>query len=184
MFDHNVFKAVNAIKPSQRNELEITDAIQWLIDNGYSVMPHIHTGWWIDTGKPTDILEANACVLDALKPSIAPDAVIENSEIDRRVSIEAGARVVNSTIHGPAIIGEQSVIENAYIGPYTSIYHHVTVRNCDIERCIVLEHATISSLPARLYNSLIGRNASVTRALRKPQAITMNLADHSSVWLV
>jgi glucose-1-phosphate thymidylyltransferase len=184
MFDANIFKAVNAIQPSLRNELEITDAIQWLIDHGYSVMPHVHEGWWIDTGKATDMLEANANLLDELKPSIAPDAHLEGSEIDRRVTIEAGARIVNSILHGPTIIGEHAVIENAYIGPYTSIYHHVIVQNCEIERCIVLEHAEIVDLDERLDSSLIGRNASIKRKQRKPRTITMNLADHSSVWLV
>ncbi|MCC6616674.1 MAG: glucose-1-phosphate thymidylyltransferase [Anaerolineae bacterium] len=184
MFDASVFKAVNAIQPSARNELEITDAIQWLIDHGYSVMPHVHEGWWIDTGKATDMLEANANLLDELKPSIAPDAHLENSDIDRRVTIEAGAHVVNSIIHGPTIIGEHTIIENAYIGPYTSIYHHVTVQNCEIERCIVLEHAEIMDLDERLDSSLIGRNVSLKRKQRKPRTITMNLADHSSVWLV
>jgi glucose-1-phosphate thymidylyltransferase len=184
MFDHHIFEAVNAIKPSWRNELEITDAIQWLIDHGYRVMPHVHQGWWIDTGKPTDMLEANACVLDELTPHIADSATIENSEVDRRVIIEAGARIINSVIHGPAIIGEQTLIEDSYIGPYTSIYHHVIVHNSEIERSIVLEHATITDLDARLHGSLIGRNASVSRKPRKPRALTMNLADHSNVWLV
>ncbi|MCA9911132.1 MAG: glucose-1-phosphate thymidylyltransferase, partial [Anaerolineae bacterium] len=184
MFDANIFKAVNAIQPSWRNELEITDAIQWLIDHGYTVMPHVHEGWWIDTGKPTDMLDANANLLDELKPHIDATAVIEDSEVDRRVTVEAGARIINSIVHGPTIIGEHTVIENAYVGPYTSIYHHVQVQNCEIERCIVLEHAEIRDLDARLGNSLIGRNASIKRKQRKPSTITMNLADHSSVWLV
>lgn len=184
MFDHHIFEAVHAIQPSWRNELEITDAIQWLIDHGYSVMPHVHEGWWIDTGKPTDMLDANANVLEERPPTIAESAVIENSEIDRRVTLESGARIINSTIHGPTIIGENAVIENSYIGPYTSIYHHVTVQNCEIERSIVLEHATIADLDARLHGSLIGRNATVTRKPSKPRALTMNLADHSNVWLV
>jgi glucose-1-phosphate thymidylyltransferase len=184
MFDAHIFEAVHAIQPSRRNELEITDAIQWMIDHGYTVMPHIHEGWWIDTGKATDMLEANANVLEELPARIAPSAVIENAIIDQRVTLEAGARVINSTIYGPAIIGEHTTIENSYIGPYTSIYHHVTVRNCEIERSIVLEQTTVSDLDARLHGSLIGRNVTVTRNPRKPRALTLNLADHSDVWLV
>jgi len=184
MFDKYIFEAVNAIKPSWRGELEITDAIQWLIDHGYTVSPHVHRGWWIDTGKPIDMLEANASVLDELEPAIASDAVIEGSEIDRRVTIQSGARIINSVIHGPTIIGEHSVIENSYIGPYTSIYHHVTVTGCEIERSIVLEQASITHLPSRLYGSLIGRKVLLTRKDARPHALTMNLADHSSVYVV
>jgi glucose-1-phosphate thymidylyltransferase len=184
MFDHHVFEAVNSIQPSWRGELEITDAIQWLIDHGYTVSPHVHRGWWIDTGKPIDMLEANASVLDELEPAIASDAVIEGSEIDRRVTIQNGARIINSVIHGPTIIGEHSVIENSYIGPYTSIYHHVTVTGCEIERSIVLEQASITHLPSRLYGSLIGRKVLLTRKDARPHALTMNLADHSSVYVV
>jgi glucose-1-phosphate thymidylyltransferase len=184
MFDAHIFEAVNAIPKSKRGELEITDAIQWLIDHGYTVSPHVHDGWWIDTGKPIDMLEANASVLEELTPTIAPDAIIENSNIDRRVTIESGARIINSTIRGPTIIGRGTLIEDSYIAPYTSIYHGVTVKNCEIERCIVLENSTIRDLGARLYGSLIGRNATIGRKDSKPRTLTMNLGDHSSVWIV
>jgi glucose-1-phosphate thymidylyltransferase len=181
MFDSNIFAAVNAIKPSKRGEYEITDAIQWLIDNGYRVYPHVHQGWYFDTGKPIDMLDANAAVLEELKPGIAPDAVIENSEIDGRVTVQAGAKILNSVIRGPAIIGEGTVIEQSYIGPFTSIYHHVTVTNCEIERSIVLEESTIADLPARLQDSLIGRRVILTRNNTKPRALKMNLGDNSVV---
>ncbi|MFN8526993.1 MAG: glucose-1-phosphate thymidylyltransferase [Anaerolineae bacterium] len=184
MFDSHIFEAVNSIQRSKRGELEITDAIQWLIDHGYVVSPHVHKGWWIDTGKPIDMLEANASVLDEIVPSFAPDVIIENSEVDRRVTLEAGARIINSTIHGPAIIGRNTVIEDSYIGPYTSIYHDVTVKNCEIERSIVLEKSTICDLGVRLFGSLIGRSATIGRKDEKPRSITMNLGDHSSVWIV
>lgn len=184
MFDHHIFEAVHAIQPSWRNELEITDAIQWLIDHGYSVSPHVHQGWWIDTGKPTDMLEANCYVLDEIEPHIAPDAIIEASEVDRRVTVEAGAKIVNSIVHGPTIIGENTVIENSYIGPYTSIYHHVTVRNCEIERSIVLEHSSICDLDVRLHGCLIGRNVSVQHKVERPKTLTMNLGDYSNVWMI
>jgi glucose-1-phosphate thymidylyltransferase len=184
MFDHHIFEAVNAIKPSWRNEYEITDAIQWLIENGYTVRPHVHTGWWIDTGKMADMLEANSLMLDEITPSIAADVVIENSEVDRRVTVERGARIVNSVIHGPAIIGEDTLIEDAYVGPYTSIYHHVTLLRCEIERSIVLESSSITDVNVRLHGCLIGRDVTIQRKDEKPRALTLNLGDHSSVWMV
>ncbi|MDX2162750.1 MAG: glucose-1-phosphate thymidylyltransferase [bacterium] len=184
MFDPHIFEAVNSIQKSARGELEITDAIQWLIEQGYTVSPHIHRGWWIDTGKPIDMLEANASVLDEIEPFVSPQAEIVNSEIDRRVTVEAGARIVNSTVHGPAIIGRGTVIENSYIGPYTSIYDEVTVKACEIERCIVLERSHIEALGVRLYGSLIGRNVTLRHKDTLPRALTLNLGDHSSVWIV
>lgn len=184
LFQPAIFDSIRRIKPSWRNELEITDAIQWLIDRGYVVSPHVHQGWWIDTGKPTDMLEANCYVLDEIKPHIAPDAVIENSEVDARVTVEAGARIINSIVHGPTIIGENCVIENSYVGPYTSIYHHVTVSNCEIDRSIILEHCTLRDLDVRLYGSLIGRNVTLQHKDEKPRTLSMNLGDYSSVWMV
>jgi glucose-1-phosphate thymidylyltransferase len=184
MFDQNIFEAVNSIRPSWRNEYEITDAIQWLIDHSFVVRPHVHKGWWIDTGKMEDMLEANNLVLDELEPSIAPDAVIENSILDRRVTVERGARIVNSVIHGPAIIGEDTVIEDAYVGPYTSIYHHTALQRCEIERSIVLENSAIRDLNVRLHGCLIGRDVTVQRRDQKPRALTLSLGDHSTVWMV
>jgi glucose-1-phosphate thymidylyltransferase len=184
MFDHHVFEAVEAIQPSGRGELEITDAIQWLVDHGYRVMPHVHRGWWIDTGKPIDMLEANSCVLDEITPAIALDAIIEGSEVDRRVTIEAGARIINSIVRGPTIIGEGTLIENSYVGPYTSIYHHVTVQQCEIERSIVLENSALCDIDVRIHDSLIGRSASIRRKETKPRSVTMNLGDHSNVWMI
>lgn len=184
MFDSNVFKAADSIKPSARGELEITDAIQWLVTEGYRVFPYVHRGWWIDTGKPMDMLEANSRVLEELTPSISRDTVIENSQIDPRVTVEKGARIVNSVVRGPAIIGEYCVLENCYVGPFTSIYHHVTVENCEIERSIVLEHSTIRNLETRLQDSLIGRHATVQSNNDKPRTLKMNLGDHSSLWIV
>ncbi len=184
MFDQHIHEAVSSIQPSARGEYEITDAIQWLIDHGYNVQAHVHDGWWIDTGKAPDMIAANTHVLDELIPTIAPDAVIENSYIDPRVTVESGAHISNSTIHGPSIIGAHTVIENAYVGPFTSIYHHVTLRGCEIERSIVLEHSQIIDLAARLHGCLIGRDVLVTRKTEKPRTLTLNLGDHSSVWMV
>lgn len=185
MFDHHIFEAVHAIKPSARGEYEITDAIQWLIsEGGYRVFPHIHKGWWIDTGKAPDMLEANSLVLEELTPTISPDSQISDSQVDSRVTVERGARILNSVVRGPAIIGEDSVIENSYVGPFTSIYHHVTVQNCEIERSIVLEYSTLCDLSVRLQDSLIGRNVTFIRGDQRPRALKVQLGDHSNVWMV
>jgi len=184
MFDPHIWEAVNSIKPSNRGELEITDAIQWLVNAGLRVFPHVHKGWWIDTGKPTDMLEANSLVLEELVPGVAADAIVENSQIDRRVTVEKGAKIINSVVRGPTIIGENTVIENSYIGPFTSIYHHVTIRNCEIERSIVLEHSTIADLGTRMQDSLVGRHAVVCRNDEKPKSLKMNIGDHSNLWVV
>lgn len=181
MFDKHVFEAVNAIQPSKRGEYEITDAIQWLIDNGRSVHPYVHPGWWFDTGNPIDMLVANSAVLDEIPPTVAPDAEIVNSVVDTRVIVQAGAKIINSTVRGPTIIGEHTVIEDSYVGPFTSIYHHVTVKNCEIERSIILEETTVTNLPARLQDSLIGRKVTLTRNESKPNAYKMNLGDNSVV---
>jgi glucose-1-phosphate thymidylyltransferase len=182
MFDQHVFEAVNAIKPSWRNELEITDAIQWLVTNKYRVFPYVHKGWWIDTGKPTDMLEANARVLQELTPGIV-GTVDAESVVDARVIVEEGAQIINSVIRGPAIIGERTRIENSYIGPFTSVYHDVQIINSELERSIVLDHSHIENVGERIQDSLIGRYVNVKRSTRKPRALKMNLGDHSRIWI-
>ena len=182
MFDANVFKAVNAIQPSGRGELEITDAIQWLVTAGYSVFPYIHKGWWVDTGKPIDMLEANSLVLDELIPSIH-GTVDAESTVDSRVTIGAGAQIINSVVRGPTIIGENTRIVNSYVGPFTSIHHDCVVENAEIERSIVLEHARIADVPARIQDSLIGRRATISRATSRPAAYKLTLGDYSAVGL-
>jgi len=184
MFDHHVFDAVDAIRPSARGEYEITDAIQWLIDQDYTVFPHIHRGWWIDTGKPTDMLEANSHVLEEIVPCVAESAEIDaRSTVDSRVTVQEGARIVNSILRGPTVIGQDTLIENSYIGPFTSIYHSCQIRNCEIERSIILENSRVFDIDRTLRDSLIGRNAAVKRSAVKPSGIKMNLGDHSTLWV-
>lgn len=180
MFDHHILQAVEEIRPSFRGELEITDAIQWLIDHGHRVFPYVHAGWWIDTGKKDDMLEANRLVLEELESDIR-GYIDRDSHITGRVVIEAGAEVINSTIRGPAIIGEHTRIVNAYIGPFTSIYHHCVVENSEIEHSIILEHSTVRDLPHRLEESLVGRNVEIARSALKPRAYRLMLGDNSSV---
>jgi len=183
MFDHHVFEAVNAIKPSARGEYEITDAIQWLIDHNYRVFPHVHNGWWIDTGKAVDMLTANDYVLDELQHAVSSDAKVIDSQIDSRVTVETGAEIINSIVRGPTIIGANTVVKDSYIGPFTSIYHNVEIENCEVEHSIVLEHSKVQNLDVRLQDSLIGRHAKLIKETRKPRSLKMNLGDHSTVWI-
>lgn len=180
MFDQHIWEAVEAIRPSARGELEITDAIQWLVGHQYRVYPYIHQGWWIDTGKKDDMLEANRLILEEMEPRVE-GYVDRGSQLIGKVIIEAGAEVINSTIRGPAIIGEQTRIVNAYVGPFTAIYHHCLIEESEIEHSIVLEHSTVRGLPHRLEDSLIGRNVEVSRSALKPRAYRLMLGDNSSV---
>jgi glucose-1-phosphate thymidylyltransferase len=182
MFDRHVFEAVKAIRPSARGELEITDAIQWLIDHGRTVIPHIISGWWKDTGKLEDILEANRIILDTIDRRV--DGDVEASEILGKVVVEAGAKIVHSTIRGPAIIGREAMIEHAYIGPFTSVGDRARVRGSEVEHSIILEGAAITDIGGRIESSLIGRNVSIYRTESKPRSYNLMLGDRSQVGLV
>jgi glucose-1-phosphate thymidylyltransferase len=180
MFNEHVWEAVNAIKPSWRGELEITDAIQYLVDKGYNVHPYVHRGWWIDTGEPGEMLEANDLVLDEIEHQIE-GYIDRESQVNGKVTIGKGAEIINSRIRGPAIIGEDTRLVNAYVGPFTSIYHHVLIEGSEIEHSIVLEHSQIIDIPYRIEDSLIGRHSVITRSPIKPKALKMTLGDHSNV---
>ena len=182
MFDATIFQAAKAIKPSGRGELEITDAIQWLIDTGHTVRPHVISGWWKDTGKLEDMLEANRIILDTLVPR--NEGTVTDSELLGKVVVEAGARIVGSTVRGPAIVGKGAVIENAYVGPFTSIGDGVIVRESEVEHSILLEGSRIVDVGGRIESSLIGRNAAIYRTQTKPRSFTFMLGDRSEVGLV
>jgi glucose-1-phosphate thymidylyltransferase len=182
MFDDHVFDAARAIRPSGRGELEITDAIQYLIDVGLAVRPHVIDGWWKDTGKIEDLLDANRILLDTLDPRV--DGLVEDSEVTGRVVIERGARVVRSVVRGPAIIGRDALIENAYVGPFTAVGDGVSIRGSEIEHSIVLEGSSVTDVGVRIESSLLGRNARVYRAATKPRAYNLMLGDRSQVGLV
>jgi len=183
MFDHHIHQAVSEITPSWRGELEITDAIQWLVERDYKVFPYIHRGWWIDTGEANEMLEANSRVLEELTPEIE-GYVDRDSEVDSRVTIQQGAEIINSVVRGPSIIGERTRIVNSYVGPFTSIYHDVEIENSEIERSIVLEESCIRDIPARIQDSLIGRQVSLKRSPIKPKAYKLTLGDHSQVGIL
>ncbi len=180
LFDHSIFKAVNEIQPSFRNELEITDAIQYLIDHNYKVDSHIIDGWWKDTGKPEDVLEANRMMLEFIE-GVIDGKVDQSSGVTGRVVIGDGASVINSVIRGPVVIASGSRIENAYIGPFTAISRNVTIRNSEIENSIVLEGTEIIDIPVRIDNSLIGKNAKLNRVVDKPKALNFVIGDNSRV---
>jgi len=179
MFDKHIFKAVNSIKPSWRNELEITDAIQYLIDHKFTVRPHIITGWWKDTGKLEDILEANRIILDDLKSGIK-GKVDKESQLSGKIRIEKGAEIKNSVIRGPVIVGENSRIVNSYIGPFTSIYFKVTIENSEIEHSIILENSNIRGIK-RIEDSLVGQNVEILKSDAKPSAYRIMVGDSSRV---
>jgi glucose-1-phosphate thymidylyltransferase len=154
-----------------------------LVDHDYQVLPYVHKGWWIDTGAPGDMLDANRLVLDSLEPKVE-GYVDRDSKLIGKVSVQHGAEVIGSVIRGPAIIGVESSVVNSYIGPFTSIYHHVTVEKSEIEHSIVLEHSRIIDIPQRIESSLIGRHVEIVRSPLLPKAYKMTLGDHSRVGLL
>jgi glucose-1-phosphate thymidylyltransferase len=183
MFDKSVFDAVNAIQPSRRGELEITDAIQYLLEKDYLVQHYVHDGWWFDTGKVEDLLDVNRCVLETFEARIEGSVDME-SKIYGRVIVEAGAEIVGSVIRGPAIIGERTKVVNSYVGPFSSIYHDCLVQCSEVEHSIVMEHCRLLDLPHRLEDSLIGRNVELALSPVKPKAYKFTLGDNSKVGLL
>jgi glucose-1-phosphate thymidylyltransferase len=180
MFSPAVFDSVKRIKPSFRNELEITDAIQDLIDRGLDVRPHLVDGWWKDTGKLEDMLEANRLILDTIVRRV-DGCVDAESRVEGKVLIEAGAIVERSVIRGPVVIGAGARIVQAYVGPFTSIGSGTEIRNSEIEHSIVLEGCIISDIANRVEDSLIGRNVKIHRLPVKPSAYRFMLGDNSEV---
>jgi glucose-1-phosphate thymidylyltransferase len=180
MFDAHIFEAVKAIKPSWRNELEITDAIQYLVEHGYEVQPHLVTGWWKDTGKIEDILEANRLILESISGS-NQGKVDETSRINGQVVLEKGVVVKNSIIRGPAIIGENSEIIDSYIGPSTSIQNDCKIIQTEIEHSIVLEKSEIIEVGSRIDESLIGREVKIFKCPPKPSVYRFMVGDKSEI---
>ena len=180
MFGPEVFESVKRITPSFRNELEITDAIQDLIDRGLTVRPHLVEGWWKDTGKLDDMLEANRLILETMERRIE-GSVDTKSRVEGQGAIEAGAEIIGSVSRGPAIIGANARIEHAYVGPFTSIMNDVEIRESELEHSIVLEGSVLSDLASRVIDSLIGRNVRIIRQPVKPSAYRFMLGDNSEV---
>ena len=179
LFDRTINTAVRSIEPSARGELEITDAIQWLIDNGARVRCELLTGWWIDTGKLTPLLEANRLLLETIDTAVEGD-VDESSVIDGRVRIGPGAVIRNSTVRGPVAIGAGTVVVGRVIGPFSAIGDNCEVRNSEVEHSVVMEGSAICDIP-RLEDSLIGREARVTRTNVRPRALRLMVGDHCQI---
>ena len=179
MFDPNVHAACDGIEPSWRGELEITDAIQGLIDEGRSVEAHVVTGWWKDTGHVEDMLEANRLILDALVDDRRGTVV--DSRIDGRVAIGEGALLERCHVRGPAVIGPRAIVRDAYIGPYTAISEDAVVERAELEHAIIMERSRVEGIDARLEDSLIGADVVITRSHGKPQAHRITVGDRARI---
>lgn len=180
IFSKKIHKAIERIKPSFRGELEITDAIQELINMGYVVKSEILNGWWLDTGKKDDLLQANTIVLDEYIRKDLKGSIDSHSEIVGRVCVEKNAIVKNSRIRGPVIIREGSEIINSFIGPHTSVGNHVKIIDSVVEHSVVLDNALVSGIE-RLEDSLIGKNTKVIRNNSFHKALRLMVGDDSTV---
>jgi glucose-1-phosphate thymidylyltransferase len=179
LFDRHIHDAVEAIEPSARGELEITDAIQWLIDGEHRVRSEILTGWWIDTGKLTPLLEANRLLLETIESRVE-GAVDDASFLDGRVVVEAGAEIINSTIRGPVVIGAGTTVRESFIGPFSAIGTDCLVEHSEVEHSVVMNSSKIIGVP-RLEDSLIGSDTIVTRSRKKPRAVRLMVGDNCRI---
>lgn len=186
MFQPDIFEAIEHIEPSWRNEYEITDAIQWLIEHDRLVIPYVVDGWWIDAGQPESIVLANQLVMEQLPYSeIALDdpRIQGDSSVGHRVILGESVQIIDSVIRGPAVIGDNTVIRNAYIGPYTSVANDVVIENSEIEDSIVMCCSVIKNIQGRIDSSLIADNTQVIHAEGKPKTHRFVLAENSTVQL-
>ncbi|MFU8841996.1 MAG: sugar phosphate nucleotidyltransferase, partial [Nitriliruptoraceae bacterium] len=179
LFTPAILDAARRIAPSWRGELEITDAIQHLLDEGHSVRSTIIDGWWLDTGKKDELLDANRIVLGDLTARIDGE-VDADSQVVGAVVVEAGARLVRSQVRGPAIIGAGTVLEDAYVGPFTSIGDDCHLARTEIEYSVVMNGCTVTDIP-RIEGSLLGREVTIRPADRRPAATKFLLGDHCQV---
>jgi glucose-1-phosphate thymidylyltransferase len=179
MFTAAVHDAARAIEPSRRGELEITDAIQHLVDRGLRVEPHVVKGWWKDTGRLEDMLAANRLVLDTIERRVEGELI--DSQVDGRVVVERGARLEHSSVRGPAIIGAQASLTNSYVGPYTAIGEGCVIVNAEVEHSILLARSSVCDLAGRMESSLLGRNVRIARDDRQPRAYRFLVGDNSEI---
>jgi glucose-1-phosphate thymidylyltransferase len=179
MFAPAIFGAARSIEPSARGELEITDAIQALIDDGSRVEPHVVRGWWKDTGRLEDMLEANRLVLEDLESRVEGELI--ESRVEGRVVVERGATLERTLVRGPAVIGAGSRIVDAYVGPYTAIGGGVTITGSEIEHSIVLEGSQIRDLHARMEASLLGKNVALRRSSGMPKTLRFLVGDNADI---
>ena len=182
MFTPAIFDAARSIEPSGRGELEITDAIQTLVDRGLRVDPHIVHGWWKDTGQVRDMLEANRLILDDLDERVEGELV--DSRVEGRVVIEQGARLENTTVRGPAMIGAGAQLVDAYIGPYTAIGENVRIEHAELEHSIVMSGSRISHVGHRIEASLIGKDVTIARGPAQPKAYRFVVGDSADIQII
>jgi glucose-1-phosphate thymidylyltransferase len=182
MFTPTVHQAARAIEPSGRGELEITDAIQHLVDKGSRVEPHIVKGWWKDTGRLDDMLAANRLVLDTIENRVEGELI--DSQVDGRVVVEAGARLERSTVRGPAIIGAGARLTDCYVGPYTAVGERCEIENAEVEHSILLSGAVVRDLEGRMESSLLGRNVTIQRGDGQPRAFRFMVGDNSEIGIL
>jgi len=180
MFTPGIHEAARAIEPSGRGELEITDAIQHLVDAGRRVEPHVVRGWWKDTGRLDDMLEANRLILEAIEPRVEGE-LDDASQVEGRVVIEAGARLERVTVRGPAIIGAGARLRDCYIGPYTAIAEDCVIEGAEVEHSILLAGSSVRGLEGRMESSLLGKNVHVGRDERQPRAYRFMVGDNSTI---
>ena len=183
LFTPAIFDAARSLEPSWRGEYEITEAIQKLIDDGKAVRSEVVRGWWKDTGQLADMLEANRLVLEELESGIEGE-VDEASRVEGRVTLAPGAQLIRSVVRGPAVIGAGAKIEDAYIGPYTSIGEGVEITRCEVEHSIILGGSVVSDLGTRMEASLLGRNVKVTRSDGPPRTLRMLAGDNCEIEIV
>jgi glucose-1-phosphate thymidylyltransferase len=184
LFNKNIHKAIDEIQPSKRGELEITDAIQRLIATNYHVDSHILQSWWLDTGKKDDMLEANRVVLDEMTDVSMLGTTDGGSRISGRVHVGKGSILKNCIVRGPAMIGEDCILEDSYVGPFTSIGDGARVSHAEIEHCILREKCQIVDFHGRIEDSLIGVNVELKRSTNKPIAFRLMIGDDSKVEVV
>lgn len=182
LFDSSIHASIARLQPSRRGEYEITDAIQGLIDQGSVVRSHIVQGWWKDTGTVEAMLEANRLILEDVQPENLGET--DGSKVEGKVRIGKGSRIVGSVVRGPAIIGENCLIEDSYVGPFTSIDSNTRIVRSEVEHSIILSDSEIRDIGGRLEGSLIGRGVSVSRSTGRPQSYRLVLGDSSSVTLI
>ena len=179
MFGPTIFEAAKSIEPSARDELEITDAIQHLIDSGSRVESHTVKGWWKDTGQLADMLEANRLVLEDVGRRLEGELV--DSKVEGRVVVEEGARLERAIVRGPVVIAPGARITDSYVGPYTAVGPEVTITGSEVEHSIVLAGASIVDLDVRVEASLLGRNVKLARGDSVPKALRMIVGDNSEI---
>ncbi|CDN10066.1 MAG: glucose-1-phosphate thymidylyltransferase [Richelia sp.] len=182
-FSSVIHHAIANIQPSARGELEITDAIQYLIDEEKPVTACQLEGWWLDTGKKDDLLEANRLILDTYLKSSITGEVDAETNLSGRVQLGKYSQLVNCTIRGPVIIGNNCYLENCFVGPYTSIADNSHLIDTDLEHSVVLEGAKIAGIEKRIIDSVIGQRAKLTVAPRRPRALRFMIGDDCQIEL-